>query len=182
MKKFFILLFIFLFVPVNAQAVGVKKTMASIMDSWVGESINAVIKCWGYPTNEKNIAGKKLYYWDWSYNVTQPVHTNAQAYTYGNTTNINAYTYGGGTYNVSCNRILEVDDSDKVINWQWSGNNCPYTKVHIYKQWMNPKVLSEIAYKKSLDKQKNKYWGKDAELNGTMEVTGKYLENLKENK
>lgn len=188
MKKFFVLVLIFLFMPITAQAFGVKKTMKDIMDSWVGESINSVINCWGYPTNEKTIAGKKLYYWDWSYDVKNPSHTNAQAYTYGNITNINAYTYGGGTYNVSCNRILEVDDSGTITSWQWSGNNCPFSQVHLYKKWMNPKILSEVAYQKSLDEQKNGmknlnlHIGKNVELNRTMDVTAKYLENLKQNK
>lgn len=169
MRKIFVLVLIFLLAPINAQAFGIKKTMAEIMDSWVGAPINSVINHWGYPTNEKTMAGKTLYYWDWEYTVRNPAYTNAQANTYGNTTNINAYTYGGGTRNVYCNRILEVNDSGKVVSWQWSGNNCPYTKVRLYKEWMNPRVLNEVAYQKyqkSLDEQKT--------------VTAKYLESLKE--
>lgn len=172
--------------PLSALAFGSKKTMETIMDSWVGESINSVIKRWGYPTNEKTMAGKTLYYWDWEYTVKNPSYTNAQANTYGTSTNINAYTYGGGTRNVSCNRILEVDDSGRVVSWQWSGNNCPYTHAYLYKQWMNPTALSDAIYQKSSDKEKNgrknlnRYLGKNAELNRTMDVTAKYLENLKE--
>ena len=176
MKKNIILLLVFLLMPISAQAFGIKKTMATIMDSWGGESIDAVIKCWGYPTNEKTMAGKTLYYWDWEYTVRNPAYTNAQANTYGNTTNINAYTYGGGTRNVYCNRILEVDDSGRVTSWQYSGNNCPYTQAYIYKKWMNPKNLSEVAYQKNLSKQE-----KAVELNKTMDVTAKYLESLKGN-
>lgn len=188
MKKILVLLLIFLLIPVSAQAFGIKKTMAEIMDSWVGAPINSVINYWGYPTNQKTMAGKTLYYWDWEYTVKNPSYTNAQANTYGNNTSINAYTYGGGTRNISCNRILEVDDSGRVVSWQWNGNNCPYTKVRLYKQWMNPKTLSEAAYEKSLDEEKNskkhlnRYIGKNAELNRTMDVTAKYLENLKESK
>ena len=187
MKKFLILFLIFLLMPVSAQAFGVKKTMKDIMDSWAGESINSVIKCWGYPTNEKTMAGKTLYYWDWSYNIKNPTYTDAQAYTSGNTTNINAMTYGGGTRNVCCNRIIEVDDAGRVTSWQWSGNNCPYTQKYLYKQWINPKVLSEVAYQNTLSKQNNGmkslnlHLGKNAELNRTMDVTAKYLENLKVN-
>lgn len=186
MKKFFVLLLILLLMPVSVQAFGKNKTMEAIMDSWVGAPINAVISHWGYPTNEKTMAGRTLYYWDWEYTVRTPAYTNAQANTYGNTTNISAYTYGGGTRNVWCNRILEVNDSGKVVSWEWSGNNCPYTQVYLYKKWMNPRVLSEVAYQKSLVEQKNgkkslsRYLGKNAELYRTMDVTSKYLENLKE--
>jgi len=162
--------------PVSAQAFGIKKTMRAIMGSWVGKNIDSVIASWGYPDYEKTIAGRKLYYWNWEYTVGNPTYTNARAHTYGNTTNINAYTYGGGTRDISCNRILEVDESGRVTSWQWSGNNCPYTQAYLYKKWMNPKVLSEVAYQKNLDKQDN-----DAELNRTMDVTAKYLKSLKEN-
>lgn len=182
-NRLFILLLIFLLTPASAQAVGLKKTMAEIMNSWIGTPVNTVINHWGYPNYEKTIAGKHLYYWDWEYTVSNPTYTNASAYTYGNRTNINGSTYGGGTRNVSCNRILEVDGSDKVVSWQWSGNNCPYTKVRLYKQWMNPTILNEIAYQKSLTKQRKhkKPSDKNAELNRTMEVTAKHLEDLKKN-
>lgn len=167
---------VFLLMPISAQAFGIKKTMGAIMDSWVGEPVSTVIRRWGYPSYEKTMAGKTLYYWNWEYTVRNPTYTDAQAHTYGNTTNISAYTYGGGVRRVWCNRILEVDDSGRVASWQYSGNNCPYTKVRIYKQWMNPSVLSEAVYQKKLSKQE-----KDAELNRTMGVTAKYLESLKEN-
>ncbi len=87
MKRFLISILVLLLVSLSAEAFGIKKTMETIMDSWVGESINSVIKYWGYPTNEKTMAGRTLYYWDWSYDVKNPSHTNAQAYTYGNITN-----------------------------------------------------------------------------------------------
>ncbi len=56
--KDFILLLILLLIPVSAQAFGIKKTMRVIMDSWVGASINTVIRHWGYPTNEKLYQGE----------------------------------------------------------------------------------------------------------------------------
>ena len=63
MKKFLIVLFIITFFPTVSFAIGTKDTMNRIMDSWIGENIETVIDHWGYPTQEKTIAGKKLYYW-----------------------------------------------------------------------------------------------------------------------
>ena len=39
-----------------------EKTMNEIMDSWVGEDIDYVIDNWGYPTKEKTVNKRKLYY------------------------------------------------------------------------------------------------------------------------
>ncbi len=188
MKKILILLLLIFFMPNNAQAFGPNKTMEAIMSSWVGKNIDSVIDHWGYPTNERRMAGRTLYYWDWSYNMNSPAYTNAQAYTSGNTTSINAMTYGGGTINVSCNRILEVDSDGTVVSWQWSGNNCPYTQMRVYKQWVNPKVLNRDAYQKTLNKERRKNSNfvncssNDAEYNRTIEMTRKYIESLNENK
>ena len=35
--------------------------MNRVMNSWKGESIDVVIKHWGYPNDEKNIAGHKCF-------------------------------------------------------------------------------------------------------------------------
>ena len=57
MKKFLIVLFIITFFPTVSFAIGTKDTMKRIMDSWIGENIETVIDHWGYPTQEKTIAG-----------------------------------------------------------------------------------------------------------------------------
>ncbi len=187
MKRIFLLLLILLFLPLNAEAFGINKTMRAIMRSWVGESIGSVINYWGYPDYEKTIAGRKLYYWDWSYYVKNPTYTDARANTYGNTVHINATTYGGGSRIVYCNRVLETDSEGTITSWNWSGNNCPYTKVRLYKQWVNPQVLSEEAYEKNFDKQYKKVNRvnttpvNEAKYNRTVELTGKFIEGLKEN-
>ncbi len=187
MKKIFVLFLTILLIPTNAQAFGINKTMKTIMSSWNGESINSVIRRWGYPTNQRTVAGRTLYYWDWVYTVGTPVYTNATANTYGDTIHINSYSYGGGTRHVWCNRILEVDDLGRVASWDWNGNNCPYTKVRLYKQWVNPKVLNEAAYQNKSNKQNrkinklNKSCANEAEYNRTIEITRKFIDSLKEN-
>lgn len=119
MKKFLIVIFVITFFPTVSFAIGTKDTMQRIMDSWIGENLETVIDHWGYPTQEKTIAGKKLYYWiNSSYNVSG-----------------NQYVvYGGESI---CNRILEVDKNNNVIKWQWEGNSCPATYI-TGKKFVNP--------------------------------------------
>lgn len=119
MKKLLLVIFILTIYPTVASAIGTKDTMKRIMDSWIGENLETVIEHWGYPTDEKTIAGKKLYYWTISsYSVT------------GN----QSYVYGG---EATCSRILEVDKNNNVIKWQWSGNSCPIT-YFTGKKFVNP--------------------------------------------
>lgn len=120
MKKYIaILLTIILIQPVTFAA-GMKNTMGKVMDSWIGENIDKVIDSWGYPSSEKEIAGKKLYYWTKSSYVI----TSNQ---YG--------VYGGES---TCNRILEVDKNNTVVRWQWEGNSCPSTYIFSGKKLVNP--------------------------------------------
>ena len=119
MKKFVILLSCFLLIPNAANAIGTKSTMNKIMDSWQNYHVNDVIDIWGYPTSEKIIAGRKLYYWTES-------NFSVSGNQYG--------VYGGENY---CTRILEVDKNDKIIKWEWKGNDCP-AAYFTSKKWVNP--------------------------------------------
>ena len=139
MKKI-ICLFLFL---VSFQAVsfafGIDSTMTTVMDSWKGYHIDKVIDRWGYPAEEKTIAGHKIYIWrtertstDGEYSTTKP-HTDKKGRTYYTTT-----TYGGETTLLTTERILEVDDNNIVIKGKYSGNDLPFTFMGIAKEWLNP--------------------------------------------
>ena len=120
MKKFIILLLTIILIQPSSFAVGMKNTMGKVMDSWIGENIDTVINHWGYPSSEKEIAGKKLYYW-----------LNSSYVVSGNLSGV----YGG---EATCNRILEVDKNNTVVKWQWEGNNCPSTYIFSGKNLVNP--------------------------------------------
>lgn|GEM_PF-3271668 len=139
MKKLFSLLLIMLATTVSAFAFGVDSTMTTVMDSWKGYHIDKVIDRWGYPTDEKTLAGHKIYIWKTErvettegYSTTKP-HTDKKGRTYYTTE-----TYGGGTEILTSERILEVDENDIVVKGRWSGNDLPFTFVGIAKQWLNP--------------------------------------------
>ena len=139
MKKVISLLLMLLLVKVGALAFGIESTMNTIIDSWKGYSIDSVIERWGYPTEEKTIAGHKLYVWKTERIVTTDeysttkAHTDKKGRTYYTTT-----TSGGDTEIYRSERILEVDDNNIVIRGQYNGNDLPFTFVGIGKQWLNP--------------------------------------------
>ena len=119
MKKFLSVLLVLLCTAISVFAFGVDDTMSKVMDSWKGCHIDQVIDRWGYPTDEKTIAGHKLYIWKTERTVT----------TDGNSTTKEVYT---------AERIIEVDDNNIVIKGRWSGNDLPFTFMGVAKDWLNP--------------------------------------------
>ncbi len=142
MKKVMVLCLTTLIFSGAVGAAGMDSTMKAVLNSWVGQNINTVIDKWGYPSEEKTIAGRKLYYWRQDGTFYAPTETSGTVNTYGNTSYINALSYGGAQ-SVSCTRILEVDSEEVVKTGQWQGNNCPITKTLKYRSWVNPTTLQE---------------------------------------
>ena len=120
-------------------ASGAFGVMDRIMSSWVGASTDEVIRQWGYPHEERKIAGKTLLVWNRKVQMTLP----ATATTTGTANRIGGATYYSGTTTVSggevtnwaCIRVLEISDQNKVVSWQWEGNNCPFMEAGPYSNW-----------------------------------------------
>jgi len=139
MKKFLSIIFLLIITAIPVFAFGVDSTMSTVMNSWMGCHIDRVIDRWGYPTDEKTIAGHKLYIWktervvnNEAYTTTKE-HTDSKGRTYYTTE-----TYGGDKQIYTSERIIEVDSNNIVINGKWSGNDLPFTFVGVAKQWLNP--------------------------------------------
>lgn len=96
------------------------------MNSWKGASLDDVIASWGYPDEEKNIAGKKLYFWNEEATITIP--PTAQTYSNYNagTDTFFTQTYAdmGGNYPRKCTKILEADKNNVIVGWTLRGNAC----------------------------------------------------------
>ena len=139
MKKILSILLIMFATTISAFAFGVDSTMSTVMESWKGCHIDKVIDVWGYPTEEKTVAGHKIYIWKTertettSEYTTTKKHTDKKGKTYYTTE-----TYGGDTELLTTERILEVDDDNIVLKGKWSGNDLPFTFVGKAKQWLNP--------------------------------------------
>lgn len=148
MKKFLLILCIFVLITQPSFA---EEFMAKALNSWIGYSIDNVIASWGYPSGEKQIAGRHLLYW-----------TNNQ-YQFS----ANQYGVYGGT--VYCNKIFEIDKKKKVISWQYEGNACPnfyFTGRSLVNpqndEWLKKKQLRrELKAEKHRLKQETKSINKD---------------------
>ena len=139
MKKIFFTLLLTCFTVLSTFAFGVESTMNTVMNSWQGCHIDKVINRWGYPTEERNVAGHKLYVWKTErvesssgYSETKE-HKDKKGNTYYTTEN-----YGGGTEVYRTERILEVNENNIVIRGQYSGNDLPFTFMGKAKDWLNP--------------------------------------------
>lgn len=78
---------------------GLKKSM--------GMPIDVLVAGWGYPSDEREIMGHKMYIWSNNGGVMAvPV-------------------YGGGVYanSLNCTVQIVVDDNKMITGYQWSGNN-----------------------------------------------------------
>lgn len=139
MKKILGILLLMLGLSTSVFAFGIDSTMTTVMNSWMGCHINQVIDRWGYPTEEKTIAGHKLYYWTETRVVDNPVdsHTTVTKDKKGHT-HYDTYTTGGDREVYTSTRIIEVDDKDIVIKGQYSGNDLPFTFAGKAKKWLNP--------------------------------------------
>jgi hypothetical protein len=95
--------------------------MTEALSTWFDYSVDDIIAVWGYPTEEKNVANKRLLIW--TNNKTTYVPKNQNSYVYGNT--INTYSTGGYYNSYYCNKTIEIDSKNIIIGHQWEGNNCP---------------------------------------------------------
>ncbi len=139
MKKYICALLLIISMQLCAFGFGVDNTMSTVIDSWKGCHIDKVIDRWGYPTDEKTIAGHKLYIWKTERTETSNGYSETKAHTDNKgRTYYTTDTFGGNTEVYVSERILEVDASNHVIRGQWSGNDLPFTFMGIAKQWLNP--------------------------------------------
>jgi hypothetical protein len=109
--------------------------MDGIMRSWVGAPLDAAIAQWGYPDQEQEIAGHKLYRWFYTKSGVLPSTTTGTVTQMGTAAFLNATTSGGGTLVGNCTRTLEVDEHNIIVRWEWKGNNCPFAEAFEYSNW-----------------------------------------------
>lgn len=122
--------------------------MDKCIKSWIGYPLDSVIEKWGYPDQEKVIAGKKLFVWE-TYDYDTNFHSGGGVAVIstdkkGNNTIIAS---GGQPQIEHCQKTLETDENNNIINGQWKGNICPKFYV-MGKKFVNP-LNDEWAKKKN---------------------------------
>ena len=121
MKK--IILVCMLLIPLCAYAW--ETYMDKCIRSWKGYPLDSLIKQWGYPDEEKSLAGKKLYVWiDYDYDT----NTNAGGISISSTDKKGretVFSVGGEAVVEYCKKTIEVNENNIIINGSYKGNNCP---------------------------------------------------------
>ncbi len=144
MKKFIIVCL--LLFPLAAYAGN--SFMDKCIKSWIGYPLDSVIKKWGYPEYEKNIAGKKLYVWEtYDYDTDIVEGTGMTISTKDRKGNETSFTTGGQLKVEFCRKMLEVDNNNIIVGGQYEGNDCPKFYV-LGKKFVNP-ANDEWANKKA---------------------------------
>ena len=101
-----------------------------ILDSWVNNNVNDLVRSWGYPKNSfKAPNGNRVYVYEWSSSYTSPTYTNTTHNLVGDTIQSNSLTTGGLTTHYWCRTFFEVGFNDRIITWRWEGNDCKSRKM-----------------------------------------------------
>ena len=133
MKK--IIIFLLLLMPLSAFAW--ESFMDKCIASWIGYPLDSLIKKWGYPDQEKNIAGKKIFTWEtYDYDTDNTVggFSIVSTDSKGRET---SFTSGGQAKLEYCIKTIEIDDNGTIIDGHWKGNDCPKFYL-IGKKLVNP--------------------------------------------
>ncbi len=92
----------------------------------VGKTLDQVIADWGFPTNERMVAGRRLVIWedvDLSYDNVPQVGLNLPI---GDNGSVSATIPLSDPEELACRRVLQINSAEKVVAGTLEGNNCPY--------------------------------------------------------
>ncbi|MCR4880718.1 MAG: hypothetical protein K6A44_02030 [bacterium] len=121
MKKIILTLSLLL---ISSSAYAWNPFMDKCIVSWIGYPLDSVIKKWGYPDEEKTIAGRLLYIWV-SYDYDTDAAGGITVISTDKKGRETVFSAGGTPIIEYCKKTLEVDKNGIVINGQWAGNDCP---------------------------------------------------------
>lgn len=93
-----------------------------ILDSWVGADTDHLVQVWGSPNTTFPMTGGTL----WTYVRSSSYTTSIYSTTIYNplTYSLDTTTTGGNTVNLRCQTEFEVNKSNRIVRWRWSGNAC----------------------------------------------------------
>ena len=122
---------------ISLSAYAWESFMDKCIHSWVGYPLDSVIKKWGYPDEEKNIAGKKLYIWE---TIDYDTDTTVGGFSVSSTDKKGretVFSSGGEAVLEYCKKILETDNNGTIIDGHRKGNDCPKFCT-LGKKFVNP--------------------------------------------
>ena len=93
-----------------------------VLNSWVGADADLLLRAWGSPNATFPMTDGTL----WTYSRASSYRTNIYSTTTYNslTDSLHTTTTGGDTINLRCQTEFEIDGSNRIVRWRWSGNSC----------------------------------------------------------
>jgi len=112
-------------VLIAALLAGCASIDATIQQKYLGRHVDEAIRSYGYPTQERHVAGRKVYSWQVQNSMMVPNYTTST--TTGTVGRYPVYgttqQYGAPTiHQMSCQLDLEVDGAEIVSNYSWAGH------------------------------------------------------------
>jgi len=111
-----------LMLAVPLAGCGSTQVMTDGMATWRGAGVEQVIGQWGYPDEDKTVAGHHLLVWHRNSSFYAPRYDNSTVWVNGRFVDVTATVWD--RIPTSCTRILEIDRANRVIAWEWKGNDC----------------------------------------------------------
>ncbi|WP_416897006.1 MAG: hypothetical protein ACMVY4_16055 [Minwuia sp.] len=100
-------------------------SMDAAMSTWKGQSLDAAVAQWGYPDSESEIAGRHLYLWGHTTTVALPTTSTSTALVNGQLVTVE--TQKTTPVSSQCTRILEVNENDTIVGYDYRGDCCVMT-------------------------------------------------------
>lgn len=95
--------------------------------AYQGQPIQNLVAKLGFPNSEQTIMRRKVYTWSngGTYSSSEPVTTTTTGYIGTRPVSATSTSYISSADYLSCTIRIVVDENDRIMRWQWSGNNGP---------------------------------------------------------
>lgn len=101
---------------------GSTEAMDHAMATWKGAPLEEVVDRWGYPDEDKVVAGHRLIVWHRESTRYRPTTEFTTGYVRGAPVPVTVRYWE--RVRSSCSRMVEIDRAERVIGWQWKGDDC----------------------------------------------------------
>ena len=97
-----------------------------VVNARTGQSLEQVIADWGFPTDERTVAGRRLVVWEESELSYDNVPKVGISLPIGDRGSVSATVPLSNPEELTCRRVLQINSAEQVVAASLEGNDCPY--------------------------------------------------------
>ena len=97
-----------------------------VVNARTGQSLEQVIADWGFPTDERTVAGRRLVIWEESELSYDTVPKVGISLPIGDRGSVSATIPLSNPDELTCRRVLQINSAEQVVAASLEGNDCPY--------------------------------------------------------